>query len=88
MLATIGIHTIIPVETSGAHLPYLECGDIIISVAGLRRDVVSYEYTVTILREQDDQIRNNPTSRAFYPWPKYRFLINRVITSITTKIEE
>lgn len=43
-LATIGVHTIIRVGTTGALLPNINCGDIIIPVAGLRRDGVSDVY--------------------------------------------
>jgi len=43
-LATIGVHTIIRVGTTGSLLADIKCGDVIIPVAGLRRDGVSDVY--------------------------------------------
>ena len=43
-LATIGVHTIIRVGTTGALLANIACGEVIIPVAGLRRDGVSDVY--------------------------------------------
>ena len=43
-LATIGVHTVIRVGTTGSLHAHMECGDIILRVAGIRRDGTSDLY--------------------------------------------